>query len=123
MARDAQGNYYAAARTRSDASLASAARTATGTSAAFNAAQAQALEVSLAVTAFAGTSPTLDLVLQTSIDGGTTWLTVKAFSQKTGAATDGGVFGPLGSQLRWSWTIGGTASPSFTFAVTAKERT
>ena len=122
MARDAKGNYYAPAKLRAEAGLASAARTATGTGTAFDAARATALEVTLAVTAASGTTPTLDLALQTSVDGGTTWQTVKAFSQKTGTTTDVGVFGPLGSKLRWSWTIGGT-TPSFTFTVTAKERT
>lgn len=121
MAVDTKGNYYAPAKVRSDAAVASAARTVTGVGAAFNTASADALEATLTISAASGTTPTLDLRLETSIDDGVTWKTVKAFAQKTAAGSDGDVFGPLGSKCRWAWTIAGT-TPSFTFAVTVKER-
>lgn len=39
------------------------------------------------VSAATGTTPTLDLKLQTSLDGGSTWLDVAAFAQMTAAST------------------------------------
>jgi len=41
----------------------------------------------LVVTALSGSSPTLDLFLQTSDDGGTTWYDVVRFAQANGAIT------------------------------------
>jgi hypothetical protein len=72
------------------------------------------------VTAHAGTTPTLDVVLETSVDG-TNWDQVGAFPQVTGdVAGRGKAFAGLGRKCRWKWTIGGTAGQSFTFAVAAK---
>jgi hypothetical protein len=113
---DRQGNYVPGDVTRPDAAVASAARTTTGTSAAFSTGSADSLEGTLTVTAASGTTPTLDVTLETSIDGGTTYDTVGAFAQKTAAGADGHVFGPLGDTCRWRWTIAGT-TPSFTFTV------
>jgi hypothetical protein len=90
------------------------------TSAAFNTDEADSLEATLTVSAASGTTPTLDVTLETSIDGGTTWTTVAAFAQKTAAGSQGRVFGPLGDQCRWKWTIAGT-TPSFTFAIAVEE--
>lgn len=119
---DAQGNYYAADQARPDAALASAARTATGNGAAFNTNQADSIEGFLTVTAASGTSPTLDVRLETSVDGGTTWTTVAAFAQITAAGARNRVFGPLGDMCRWAWTIAG-ATPSFTFDISAEANT
>lgn len=116
---DRQGNYYAGDRARPDAALASAARTVTGAGSAFDTDQAQSLEGFLTVTAASGTTPTLDVRLETSVDGGTSYDTVGAFSQKTTTGTDNHVFGPLGDTCRWAWTIGGT-TPSFTFSISAE---
>jgi hypothetical protein len=116
---DAQGNYYAGDKARPDAALASAARTTSGSGAAFDTDQADSLEATLTVTAASGTTPTLDVRLETSIDGGTTWDTVGSFAQLTAASADGHVFGPLGDTCRWAWTIAGT-TPSFTFTITAE---
>lgn len=71
----------------------------------------------LAVTAASGTTPTLDVVIEDTLDG-TNWNTVATFTQKTAAATQavdvtGVVFG---DRLRVRWTVTGT-TPSFTFAV------
>lgn len=120
MPLDRQGNYYAGDTARPDATLASAARTASGVGTAFNSDTAESLEGFLAVTAASGTTPTLDVRLETSVDGGTSYDTVGSFTQQTGIATDNHVFGPLGDTCRWAWTIGGT-TPSFTFTVTAEE--
>lgn len=113
---DRQGNYYAGDKARPDAALASGARTTTGVGTAFDTDQAQSLEGFLAVTAASGTTPTLDVRLETSVDGGTSYDTVGAFTQATAITTDNHVFGPLGDTCRWAWTIGGT-TPSFTFSI------
>lgn len=118
---DAKGDWYPDPVVRSDAAVASAARTATGTSAAFDVAEADSFEATLTVTAASGTTPTLDVSLETSIDGGETWDTVSAFSQLKAAGSDGHVFGPLGAKARWKWTIGGT-TPSFTFSIAVSAR-
>lgn len=116
---DQKGRHYEDEEARSDAAVASAARTTTGIGSSFNSESATALEATLSVTAASGTSPTLDVRLETSIDAGTTWSTVDSFGQKTAAATEGKVFGPIGDVCRWAWTIGGT-SPSFTFSISAQ---
>jgi hypothetical protein len=70
----------------------------------------------LAVTAASGTTPTLDVVIEDSLDG-TNWNTVATFTQKTAAGVQAvDVTGLFGDQLRVRWTVGGT-TPSFTFAV------
>ena len=70
----------------------------------------------LAVTAASGTTPTLDVVIEDSLDG-TNWNTVATFTQKTAAGVQAAdVTGLFGDQLRVRWTIAGT-TPSFTFGV------
>ena len=57
--------------------------------------------------------------LPTTADG-TNFYTVLAFPQHANTTTGvARVFGPLGSSSRWKWTIGGTDTPSFTFAISA----
>lgn len=98
------------------AAVASAARTATGTGTAFSTAGLDSVIGTLTVSAASGTTPTLDVTLETTADG-TNYYTVGAFVQKTATATaDAKVFGPLGSSCRWKWTIAGT-TPSFTFVI------
>jgi hypothetical protein len=103
--------------------LASAARTATGTSAAIcGLAQFDKFAMQLVVSAASGTSPTLDPTWQHSIDGGTTWHTVVAFTQKTTTGNElkvesevlAGTAEVYGDCMRVSYAIGGT-TPSFTF--------
>lgn len=75
------------------------------------------------VTAFAGTTPTLDVVLEDSLDSGATWRTIATFPQKvnsTFAATDFQQVLPsalFADTVRVRWTIGGSAGQSFTFSV------
>jgi hypothetical protein len=78
----------------------------------------QALRMQLDVTAASGTTPTLDVVLEDSLDG-TNWNTVKAFAQKIAAGREVVNVLPadqFGQPLRMRWTIGG-GTPSFTFSV------
>lgn len=79
------------------------------------------LTVTLDVTAAGGTSPTLDVKLQHSPDGGKWSDLGTAFAQKTGVSREVKAFTQLHGYLRVVWTIGGTG-PSFTFSVEATER-
>lgn len=95
----------------------SAARTAsgdTGTLSGFS--DLGKLRAQLEVTAAAGTSPTLDVVLEDSLDG-TSWNTIGTFAQLTTTGREViDITGLFADRLRVRWTIGGT-SPSFTFSV------
>lgn len=117
MPQDSQGRYYNDPEARTSFALASAVRTASGTGTAFAVEDVSAILGTLNVTAASGSSPTLDVRLETTVDG-TNWYTVGSFPQKTAAGTDARAFGPVGSQCRWAWAVTGT-TPSFTFAVTA----
>lgn len=106
--------------------LASAARTATNNGSAVHGfGRYRKLAAQLVVSAASGTSPTLDVVLQHSIDGGTTWFTLMTFAQKTVAGNElkaeadveGGTAELFGDALRVASTIGGT-TPSFTYSAT-----
>lgn len=119
MAIDRLSRWYQGTERRADADVASAARTASGTGAAFATESAFAVLATLTVTAASGTSPTLDVRLETTADDGASWYTVGSFPQQTGvtgAPHPARVFAPLGSQARFAWTLAGT-TPSFTFAV------
>lgn len=104
----------------------SAARTASGNGSTFGGfAQASRLAAQLKVTAKAGTNPTLDVKVQHSIDGGSTWFDLLTFTQATDATTELLTYAEvadttaqvIGDELRATWAIGGT-DPSFTFSVT-----
>jgi hypothetical protein len=72
----------------------------------------------LNVTAVTGTSPTMDLIVEHSLDN-TTWVTAATFTQATGVTTEiKTIATPFGSRMRLSYTIGGVADPDFTFTVT-----
>lgn len=97
--------------------VASAARTATGnTGALAGYGGASTLRVQLNVTAASGTSPTLNVLVEDTLDG-STWNTVGTFAQKTATGREVvNVTTPFADRVRVSWTIGGT-TPSFTFDV------
>lgn len=97
----------------------STARTATGATGTLTGgyASADSLRAQLNVTAAAGTSPTLNVLIEDSVDGGATWNTIGTFAQRVGAGREViNITTPFSDTLRVSWTIGGT-TPSFTFAV------
>jgi len=98
--------------------ISSAARTATGNQTlAGMAGDWDEMVIYLNVTAASGTSPTLDVVYQTSNDGGATWFTHTSLTQATGTTTERKVVtAPIGIDSRILYTIGGT-TPSFTFTV------
>lgn len=101
--------------------VSSAARTTSGnqegaTSIGFG--SAEKLRVQLDVTAASGTTPTLDVLVEDSLDG-TNWNTIGTFAQKTAAGREViNITTPFSNQVRVRWTIGGT-TPSFTFSVAA----
>ena len=71
----------------------------------------------LDVTAQTGTSPTLDVSLQTS-DDNTNWRTLKSYTQVTAAPNNQHLSsGGLDRYFRVSWVIGGSATPGYTFSV------
>lgn len=95
--------------------VASAARTASGNSGASTGwGAATTLRAQLNVTATSGTTPTLDVVLEDSLDG-TNWNTIGTFTQATAVARQAiNVTTPFAERVRARWTVGGT-TPSFTF--------
>lgn len=102
-----------------DTLVPSAARTASGDSGVLDGwGVANTARVQLQITAFAGTSPTLDVVIEDTLDG-TNWNVVGTFAQKTGTGREVvNLSTPFADRLRARWTVGGT-SPSFTFSVLA----
>lgn len=72
--------------------------------------------LTLDVTASGGTTPTLDVDIETSPEG-TSWSTVDSFTQATGTNSQRLVVSNLDRFVRVAWTIGGTAGPTFTFSV------
>ena len=97
--------------------LASAARTETVTGTAVKGlSAARLLVMQLNVSAASGTSPTLDVVVQDTVDG-TNWNTIATFTQATAVTREViRLTTAFTDQLRVVGTIGGT-TPSFTFAV------
>ena len=79
----------------------------------------------LDITAVSGTNPTLDLTLKVYNSGAGKWHTFATFDQKTSTGTDVGyVDYAIGEEMAVFYTIGGTATPTFTFSVNVgiKER-
>lgn len=97
--------------------VASAARTSSGDSGAqADYGAAETLRVQLDVTAASGTSPTLDVVIEDTLDG-TNWNVIGTFAQKTAIGREViNITTPFADRIRVRWTIGGT-TPSFTFSV------
>lgn len=97
--------------------VASAARTASGNGGVLAGyGPARQLRAQLDVTAAGGVSPTLDVVIEDTLDG-TTWNTVGTFGPKTAAGREViNITTPFADRLRARWTVGGT-TPSFTFSV------
>lgn len=97
----------------------SAARTASGSAAAVTGLAVQTtLRVQLEVTAASGTSPSLAVSLEDTIDG-TNWNTIGTFTAKTGPSREVvNVTTPFAGTVRATWAVTGT-TPSFTFSILA----
>lgn len=68
----------------------------------------------LNVTAASGSSPTLDVVIESRLEG--VWYVENSFAQKITTGQEKIDIGGMPCDIRVSWTIGG-GSPSFTFQV------
>lgn len=97
--------------------VASAARTATGASTLSDGwGAASKIRAQLNVTAASGTTPSLTVLVEDTLDG-TTWNTIGSFAAKTTTGREViSITAPFSDRLRVSWTVSGT-TPSFTFDV------
>lgn len=80
------------------------------------------MHASLHIFSASGTSPTLDVIIQSDDNSGFSSPTTRmTFTQASAAGAEflGPTAGPGGSDDYWrvSWTIGGSATPTFSFAV------
>jgi hypothetical protein len=92
------------------------ARTTNGNTGNIQAAGGESLRAQLNVTAVSGTSPTLTVLIEDTLDG-INYNTIGTFAQKTAAGREViNITTPFSETLRVSWTIAGT-NPSFTFSV------
>jgi hypothetical protein len=99
------------------ADVASAAITSTATTAAFTPTYGASYKVQIPVTAVTGTTPTMDVRIEESLDGGTNWFTVYDFPRITATGNYSSPKLPLtGNRVRYVQTISGT-TPSFTRAI------
>jgi hypothetical protein len=110
------GNTHLAFAT-SVADIASAAITTTTTVAAITPTFGIAYQVNIPVTVVTGTTPTMDVRIEESDDGGTNWFTVYDFPRITAVGIYRSPHIPVnGNRVRYVQTIGGT-TPSFTRAI------
>ncbi len=104
--------------------LASAARTTSGNATVSGADTGDTLSLQVDVTAASGTTPTLDISVQWSMDG-TIWspaATPDTFTQITAVTSVVKTFQVKAPNFRVVYAIGGT-TPSFTFSVRSYETT
>lgn len=93
----------------------SAARTSSGSGAAYPMEARIAMRLQLDVTAASGSTPSLTVTVETSGDG-STWRSAGAFGAKTAVSSERIALSNLDRFVRVSWAISGT-TPSFTFSV------
>lgn len=99
--------------------VASAARTATGAGTVSDGwGAAKTIRAQLNVTAASGTTPSLTVLIEDTLDG-TNYNTIGTFAAKTATAREViNITAAFSERVRVSWTISGT-TPSFTFDVVA----
>ncbi len=79
--------------------------------------RADVLRLQIEVTAKEGTNPTLDVLIEDTLDG-SNWNTIGTFAQLVTTGLEViNVTSPFSDNIRVSWTIGGTDTPKFTFNV------
>lgn len=100
--------------------VASAARTVSGNSGPIDGVGgAKTLRVQLDVTAAAGTTPNLAVLIEDTLDAGASWNSIGTFAARVAAGREViNITSPFSSTIRVSWAITGT-TPSFTFSVVA----
>lgn len=99
--------------------LPSAVRTASVTGDTLEMGDLTTLRLKLDVTAASGTTPTLDVTVETSPDGVNDWQAVGTFAQKSAVSYERNVFPGCDRFVRAKVVIGGT-NPSFTFGLTGE---
>lgn len=103
--------------TNAEATVPSAARTVTGSSAAVDVSTHSDAIVLLTCSAASGTTPTMDVKVQASADMVNWYDEGTSFTQIVAASTPAvKKLTGLGLYIRYFWTIGGT-TPSFTFSI------
>lgn len=101
--------------------VASTTQTASGDSGPLRVGAQGPLRLELAVSAAAGTTPSMTAVVEDTLDG-TNWNVLGTFTAVTAAGAQVlNIAEPFTDQLRVRWTISGT-TPSFTFSVLASYR-
>ena len=100
---------------------ASGPETATGSSAGVELGDAATVRLLLDVTAASGTTPTLDITIETSFDNGVTdaWRSLGTFAQKTAVSSERKSFGGCDRWIRSRRVITGT-TPSLTYSITGE---
>jgi len=94
----------------------SLARTTNGNSGDIRAIGSESVRAQLNVTAATGTSPTLNVLIEDTLDG-INYNTIGTFAQKTAPGREIiNITVPFSETLRASWSIAGT-NPSFTFSL------
>jgi hypothetical protein len=96
-------------------------QTADGTGDVFEMGDLDALDLKLEVFAASGTTPTLDVYLETSPDGVNDWARCGTFDTKIAASYERQVFGNVSRFVRPKWSITGAAA-SFNFSVTGEAK-
>ncbi len=92
------------------------ARTTNGNSGDLRTSNGESVRAQLNVTAASGTTPTLNVLIEDTLDG-INYNTIGTFAQKTSSGREViNITVPFSETLRVSWTIAGT-TPSFTFSV------
>lgn len=100
---------------------ASAAVTASGVGSWIEVGDRGQARLTLTVTAVSGTSPTLDVDIETASDSsGAGNTTLGSFSQKAAAGSQRLIFHGVDRFLRVKYVLGGSASPSVTFSVSGE---
>jgi hypothetical protein len=91
-------------------------RTVNGTSGDLRTSNGESLRCQLNVVAASGTTPTLSVIVEDTLDG-INYNTIGTFAQKTAAGREViNITTPFSETLRVSWIIGGT-NPSFTISI------
>jgi hypothetical protein len=95
----------------------SLSRTTSGNSSDLRVYGGESVRAQLNVTAASGTTPTLNVLVEDSLDNGATYNTIGTFAQKTTPGREViNITTPFAENLRVSWTIAGN-NPNFIFAV------
>lgn len=118
LAADGTGGWYVRPGIQGVVDVASAAITTTATTSSIANNLGNGFQVSIAVTTVTGTTPTLDVRVEESFDGGTNWVTLYEMQRITATGSyNSPILRATGRHIRYVQTVAGT-TPSFTRAIT-----